>query len=29
VKLHPAFSTLASPFWMSASELREYGQIAA
>lgn len=29
VKLHPAFSTLASPFWMSASELREYGQVAA
>lgn len=28
VKLHPSFSTLGSPFWMSASELREYGQAA-
>mgnify|MGYP000860993173 CR=1 FL=1 len=25
VKLHPAFSTLASPFWMEAAELAEYG----
>ena len=28
VKLHPYFSTLQSPFWMSAGELREYGQVA-
>ena len=28
VKLHPAFSTLSSPFWMPAAELREYGQAA-
>ncbi len=28
VKLHPYFSTLQSPFWMPAAELREYGQAA-
>jgi hypothetical protein len=28
VKLHPLFSTLASPFWMEPAELAEYGFVA-